>query len=88
MKVKRINKVNIGKLRAFVDIETEEGFEMKGFKLIEHNDKMFVGSPSIPNSKKDGEYDDVIWFGKIRDELNALVLEEYAKVQDKDDIPF
>ena len=34
MKIERINKGSWGKIRAFFDIRTEEGFVVKGFKII------------------------------------------------------
>ena len=34
MKIDRMNKGNWGKVRAFFDLVTSEGFTIKGFKLI------------------------------------------------------
>ena len=34
MKIERMNKGNWGKVRAFFDVQTDEGFTIKGFKLI------------------------------------------------------
>ena len=32
-----------GKIKAFFDLETEEGFTMKGFKLVQGINGLFVG---------------------------------------------
>ena len=46
MKISRMKKGEWGKVVAFFDVETEEGFIIKGFKLVNH-DGLFVGFPSI-----------------------------------------
>ena len=35
MKISRLSKGEWGKVRAFFDLETEDGFVIKGFKLVE-----------------------------------------------------
>ena len=35
MKIERINKGSWGKVRAFFDVTTSDGFTIKGFKIIE-----------------------------------------------------
>ena len=59
MEIARMNKGSWGKLRAFFDVETQEGFVMKGFKLVEGINGLFVGMPSQKGS--DEEYHDTIW---------------------------
>ena len=54
-----MNKGSWGKIRAFFDLRTEEGFTMKGFKLVEGINGLFVGFPSQKGS--DDEYHDTIW---------------------------
>ena len=64
------------KVRAFFDLESEEGFTIKGFKLVNGNDGMFVGFPSQKNN--DGEYQDTIFADKIlRQKVNKLALDHY-----------
>ena len=53
-----MNKGNWGKIRAFFDLQTEEGFTIKGFKIIEGINGLFVGTPS--QKGKDDEYFDKI----------------------------
>ena len=42
MKIERMNKGSWGKVRAFFDLTTSEGFTMKGFKIIEGINGLFV----------------------------------------------
>ena len=57
-----MNKGSWGKVRAFFDLQTEEGFTLKGFKLIDGISGLFVGFPS--QKDQDGEYRDTIWAEK------------------------
>ena len=79
MKIARMNKGSWGKLRAFFDVETQEGFVMKGFKLVEGINGLFVGMPSQKGS--DEEYHDTIWVEskEMREELNALAISKYQE---------
>ena len=76
MKISRITKGSWGKVRAFFDLETSDGFTIKGFKIIEGINGIFVSMPSEKN--KDGEYQDTIFASKqLRQEVNKIALEEY-----------
>ena len=88
MKIDRMNKGNWGKIRAFFDLETDEGFTLKGFKLIESVNGLFVGFPSEKN-EKDGEYYDTIWAEKeLKDKLTQMVKNAYENdIPIGDDIP-
>ena len=79
MKIARMNKGSWGKLRAFFDVETQEGFVMKGFKLVEGINGLFVGMPSQKGS--DEEYHDTIWVEskEMREELNTLAISKYKE---------
>ena len=61
MKILNMNIGQWGKIRAFFDVETSEGFVMKGFKLIDSDEGMFVGFPS--QKKEDGTYNSPIRTG-------------------------
>ena len=54
-----MNKGNWGKIRAFFDLQTEDGFTLKGFKLVEGINGLFVGFPSQKGN--DEEYHDTVW---------------------------
>ena len=91
MKISRMNKGEWGKVRAFFDLETEEGFTIKGFKVVQGIDGLFVGFPS--QKDKDGEYNDTVYADKtLKQKLNQLALDYYSRVgsskSDEDDLPF
>ena len=56
MKIARMTKGEWGKIKAFFDLDID-GIIIKGFKLIDGTNGMFVGSPSVKN--KEGKYDAV-----------------------------
>ena len=73
-----MNKGNWGKLRAFFDLKTSDGFIIKGFKIVEGINGLFVGMPSVQN--KEGEYYDSVFADKeLRDELEKLAIREYGQ---------
>tara|TARA_R100001463_G_scaffold128673_1_gene187203 strand:- start:820 stop:1098 length:279 start_codon:yes stop_codon:yes gene_type:complete len=92
MKISRMSKGEWSKIRAFFDLETEEGFTLKGFKVVEGISGMFVGFPNQKN--KDGEYNDTIFADKIlKQKVNQLALEHYNSSgsnpkENDEDLPF
>tara|TARA_R110000824_G_scaffold7471_2_gene33371 strand:- start:161 stop:583 length:423 start_codon:yes stop_codon:yes gene_type:complete len=80
MFIERMNKGSWGKIRAFFDLRTEEGFTIKGFKLVEGANGLFVGFPS--QKGHDGEYRDTIW--AIKD-LKLSLKEIASRVYNSDD---
>ena len=76
MKIDRMNKGEWGKLRAFFDIKTNEGIVIKGFKLVEGVNGLFVGMPS-QKGKDDEFFDTVFMEREARDQLNDLATDEY-----------
>ena len=73
-----MNKGNWGKIRAFFDLQTEEGFIIKGFKLVEGINGLFVGFPSQKGS--DDEYHDTVWADRdIKEEVNQLAIKAYGQ---------
>ena len=77
MKIERMNKGSWGKVRAFFDLMTQEGFTIKGFKIIEGINGLFVSMPS--QKSNDGEYYDSVFASKeLRDELNKFALDAYG----------
>ena len=77
MKIERMNKGQWGKVRAFFDLTTQEGFTIKGFKIIEGINGLFVSMPS--QKSNDGEYYDSVFATKeTRDQLNKVALDEYS----------
>ena len=77
MKIERMNKGAWGKVRAFFDIKTNEGFVIKGFKIMDGINGLFVSMPS--QKGKEDEWFDTVWLDKeLRDELNQLALDGYG----------
>ena len=73
-----MNKGEWGKIKAFFDLETQEGFTMKGFKLVQGINGLFVGFPSQKGS--DDEYYDTIWADKeLKDDVNKLAIDYYGQ---------
>ena len=96
MKIERMNKGSWGKIKAFFDLQTEDGFTIKGFKLVEGTNGLFVGFPSQKGN--DDEYHDTVWVEKeVRDQVIELAKREYESsteqeqelpVMPTEDIPF
>ena len=73
-----MNKGSWGKVRAFFDLTTDEGFIIKGFRLVEGINGLFVSMPS--QKGQDGEYYDTVFADKeLRDELQQVALRAYGQ---------
>ena len=91
-----MNKGSWGKIRAFFDLKTEEGFTMKGFKLVEGINGLFVGFPSQKGS--DDEFHDTVWADReLKDKVTEAACSAYnddsfvnaeKESFDTNDIPF
>ena len=96
MKIERMNKGSWGKIKAFFDLITEDGFTIKGFKLVEGISGLFVGFPSQKGS--DDEYHDTVWAEKeVKEQVIELAKREYEPsteqeqelpVMPSEDLPF
>jgi len=75
-----MNKVSMGKLRAFFDLELDDiGITIKGFKIMEGINGLFV---SMPSQQKDGEYYDTVFCSKeARGQINQAALDYYNQEQ-------
>ena len=88
-----MKKGDWGKIKAFFDIKTEEGFTMRGFKLVEGVNGMFAGFPSQKGN--DDEYHDTVWADRdLKDQVSSLAIRTYEEGVDGgivemglDDIP-
>ena len=73
-----MTKGSWGKIRAFFDLLTTEGFTIKGFKLVEGINGLFVGFPSQKGN--DDEYRDTIWAEReLKEQLTQLAIKEYGQ---------
>jgi stage V sporulation protein G len=72
-----MNRGSWGKVRAFFDLTTQDGFTIKGFKLIEGINGLFVSMPSQKGN--DDEYYDTVWVEskQLREDLSTLAITEY-----------
>ena len=96
MKIERMNKGSWGKIKAFFDLQTEDGFTIKGFKLVEGTNGLFVGFPSQKGN--DDEYHDTVWVEKeVREQVIELAKREYESsteqeqelpIMNNEDLPF
>ena len=76
-------------LRAFFDVETEEGMVVKGFKIVEGINGLFVGNPSEYSKKDDKYYDRVFIPKELKDELEQEAIKEYNQIShSSSDLPF
>ena len=86
MKIERINKGSWGKIKAFFDLQTEDGFTIKGFKLVEGTNGLFVGFPSQKGN--DDEYHDTVWVEKeVREQVIELAKREYESSTEEEQSP-
>ncbi len=70
-----------GSLKGFFDLETSEGLTIKGFKIAEGKNGLFVGVPSEQDKNDKTKYWDRVLVPKeLKPELNDLALQEYAKL--------
>ena len=79
IEVSRILKLDgDGSLKAFVDIAIEDAFVVKGLRVIEGKEGLFVSMPR--EEVKDGKwYNTVIPLTReVKDEVERLVLEAYG----------
>ena len=76
MEIVRMTKGSWGKIKAFFDIKVN-GITIKGFKLIEGINGMFVGVPSV---KKEAKYEDIVDVDKdTLEELKTLANKHYEE---------
>ena len=86
MKIERMNKGSWGKIKAFFDLQTEDGFTIKGFKMVEGTNGVFVGFPSQKNN--DDEYHDTVWADKdVKDQVTELAKREYENDAEQEQSP-
>lgn len=65
---------------AYFDLQTEEGIIVKGFRLVNGPNGLFVGIPS-EKGKDDKYYDSVVLPKEVKDPLQTMAIEEYNKLK-------
>ncbi len=78
IKVKRVHKIENNKfLKAFADIVVNDALLIKGIKVVERNETLFVSMPA-EKAKDNKWYDSVRCLSEgIKDEISERVLEAY-----------
>ena len=77
-----MNKGSWGKVEAFFDVETEDGFNIKGFRLVRGSNGLFVSFPSQKGS--DDEYHDTVWAEKeVKEQVIELAKREYENPSER-----
>ncbi|GBD89210.1 putative septation protein SpoVG [bacterium BMS3Abin03] len=77
MKISRMNPFEgSSKAVAFFDVETEEGFNMKGFTLVEGENGLFI-SPPREKGKDDKYYDRIYVPKQLKEQLTQMALSMY-----------
>jgi stage V sporulation protein G len=83
VKIIRINPLKSegsGKTAAFLDVQTSDGITLKGFRLVNGSNGLFLSSPD--QKGKDGKYYETVILPKeMRSELEKMALEEFNKVK-------
>lgn len=83
MKIIRMNPLKSdgsGKTAAFFDIQTNDGIVIKGFRLINGSNGLFLSSPD--QKGKDGKYYETVTLPKeMKGELEKMAIEEFNKSQ-------
>ena len=78
MKIERMNTGSWGKVKAFFDVLSDDGFTIKGFKLIDGINGLFVSMPSRQGTDDQGnpKYFDNVWIESkdLRQELNEVAI--------------
>jgi len=81
MKILRMNPLKSegsGKTAAFLDIQTGDGIIIKGFRLVNGSNGLFLSSPD--QKGKDGKYYETVTLPKeMKSELEKMAIEEYNK---------
>jgi stage V sporulation protein G len=79
MKIIRMNPLKSegsGKTAAFLDVQTNDGITIKGFRLVNGSNGLFLSSPD--QKGKDGKYYETVILPKeMKSDLEKIALEEY-----------
>lgn len=68
-----------GKTAAFFDVQTDDGITLKGFRLVNGSNGLFLSSPD--QKGKDGKYYETVTLPKeMKSELEKLAIEEFNKI--------
>ena len=81
MQITRMTKGEWGKTRAFFDLETEDRFTIKGFKIVDGINGLFVSLPSV---KKEDKYENMVFVDKeVLAKLNVFAINHYNNYNER-----
>lgn len=79
MKITRMNPLGnetTGKTAAFFDVQTDDGIILKGFRLVNGSNGLFMSSPD--QKGKDGKYYETVTLPKeMKSALEKIAIEEF-----------
>lgn len=68
-------------LRAFFDLETSEEITIKGFKIADGKNGLFVAPPADQDKNDKSKYWDKVTMPKeMKEKVTSMALEEYSKL--------
>ncbi len=80
MKIVNMKKHNNGTLKGFFDLETSEGITIKGFKIVDSKNGLFVAVPSEQDrTDKTKFWDKVKMTKEVKETLTDMALKEYEQ---------
>ena len=81
MKISRMNPLKgESKTAAFFDVQTEEEIIIKGFRIVNGSNGLFMAAPD--EKGKDGKfYDKVILPKELKEKLEKMALAEYTRLK-------
>jgi len=86
MKINRINRFeNDSNLKAFCDIETDDGILIKNFKLVQGKNGLFLSPPS--EKGKDGKYYDSVILPKEIKRRRTTKYSQENNIHGRESIP-
>ena len=79
IEVVSMKKLDNGKIKAFADLMLEKSYIVRGFRVVEGNEGLFVGFPQ--QNGKNGKWYDVFLDAneEIRSEISESVLASYQE---------
>lgn len=74
----KLDSNTAGKVAAFLDLQTNDGIILKGFRLVDGSNGLFLSAPD--QKGKDGKYyENVILPKELKEEAEQLAISEYNK---------
>ena len=78
IKVIKVNPIKDSNLKAYVDICIDDAIIIKGLRVMDGKNGLFVSLPSVKNKKDDKYYETVVCTNtEVKDDLSNTVLVAY-----------